>query len=63
VQCGIALQVIDTFALRDEPVSLEAGQLNPSQDAFADVVSANRGSRDLSLCLGQGDGTFSCAPL
>ena len=43
----------------DSPISLDIGDLDGDQ--HTDLVVANHGSQDVSVLLGQGDGTFAAA--
>jgi hypothetical protein len=45
------------------PVSLAVGQLDTAANTDLDVVVARHRSRDLAVCLGGGDGSFSCSAL
>ncbi len=60
---GSNLAFIGTTPVGRHPIRLVAGQFNANQHANADVVSLDQHAGELSLCLGQGDGHFVCAPL
>ncbi|MBL8798808.1 MAG: VCBS repeat-containing protein [Planctomycetia bacterium] len=55
-----------TYDVGTNPVSITVAQVNPGTgaglDNFVDLVVANRGSNDITILLGNGDGTFRNGP-
>jgi hypothetical protein len=51
---------VNSYGIGNAPEALVAGQFNVDTDANLDVVSVNSLSNDISTCLGQGNGTFTC---
>ena len=44
-----------------EPIAIKAGHINKAVDGFLDLVVLNRGSRDVTVLLGNGSGGFAVA--
>ncbi|MCY2951172.1 MAG: proprotein convertase P-domain-containing protein [Planctomycetota bacterium] len=53
--------LIESYAVGNNPVQVRSASMNPATDAFADLVVLNNGSSNVSVLLGNGDGTFQDA--
>ena len=51
------------YSVGNNPVTIKAGQFNLNSNTNDDLVTANLGGGNVSVLIGNGDGTFSATPI